>query len=86
LIGKVKFFNKDKGYGFIIGSDSKDYFFHIMDVKDCQLVEYGNEVEFVAENGPRGLKATNIFKQKEGLIKHFLVHQFKGNKRTPLSV
>ena len=29
--GKVTFFNKERGYGFIVGDDGKEYFFHIND-------------------------------------------------------
>ena len=32
--GKVKFYNKEKKYGFITGDDGKDYFFHVSGVSN----------------------------------------------------
>jgi len=59
--GKVKFFNENKGFGFITGEDGKDIFFHITNFKDqIKRVDKEENVRFDAEQGDRGLKATNI--------------------------
>lgn len=63
LIGRVEYFNEEKGYGFIkdLGSINK-YFFHIS--KAPNGVKVGDTVTFELEKGPKGINATNIaFKQ-----------------------
>lgn len=61
--GTVKWFNSDKGYGFIAPSDgSADVFAHFSAIAGTgrrDLAE-GQQVEFDTESGPRGLQATNI--------------------------
>lgn len=57
--GVVKFFNKDKGYGFIIDEDNgEEYFFHVTKLK--QEVKKDDKVEFEVEEGKRGLQAVGI--------------------------
>ncbi len=62
--GTVKKFNDKKGFGFITGEDSKDYFFHysalVMD--NYKTVADGDAVEFDVEETDRGLRAVNIVK------------------------
>lgn len=60
MLGVVKHYNKEKGFGFIIGEDGKDYFYHISDVKDVKLVEYGDKVRFEKGYGKKGTVAKNI--------------------------
>lgn len=61
--GKVKFFNEQKGYGFIKDKDSdKEYFFHATGLLD--RIAKDNLVEFELEEGKRGIKAVNILKKK----------------------
>ena len=53
---------RDRGFGFIRGSDGRDLFFHrtgLVDVKFDDL-EQGTVVEFDVEQGPKGLRAGNI--------------------------
>ena len=61
--GTVKWFNSDKGYGFIAPNDgSADVFAHfsaIVGTGRRDLIE-GQQVEFYVERGPKGLQATNI--------------------------
>lgn len=57
--GRLKNFDNNKGYGFIIDSDSKESIFvHINDCIDD--IEIGNRVEFETEMGLKGLKAIKV--------------------------
>jgi CspA family cold shock protein len=62
LIGAVKWFSLDKGYGFITKADGKDVFFHRSDVVDIQLssITEGQQVEFEVEEEPKGLQAVRV--------------------------
>ncbi len=60
--GRVKFFNTQKGFGFITDTmnPTMEYFFHISGTLD--RVEKDDEVSFNLEKGKRGLKAINVKK------------------------
>lgn len=58
--GKVKFYNRDKKYGFITGDDGKDYFFHVSGVSNEAELNDEDAVEFKVEDGERGPKAVDI--------------------------
>ena len=58
--GKVKFYNKDKKFGFIAGDDWKDYFFHATGIAADIYVVDGDNVEFKTVEGDRGPKAIEI--------------------------
>ena len=62
--GKVKMFNKEKGYGFITCDDGKDVFFHYssLQVEGFKTAEPGDSVVFDVENSDRGPRAANIKK------------------------
>lgn len=64
MLGKVKWFNKDKGYGFIEREDGGDVFVHFSAIKEegfKTLVE-GQDVEFDIVEGARGPQAANVVK------------------------
>lgn len=56
-IAKVKFYNRDKGFGFI-KSEGEDYFFHVSDLQDQEyLPQAEDKVKFTLVTGKRGIKA-----------------------------
>ena len=61
-IGKVDYFNHEKGFGFIREQDTGDkYFFHIKTVLYDQVNE-GDKVTYDIEQGPKGLNAVQVEK------------------------
>jgi CspA family cold shock protein len=58
--GKVKFFNQNKGFGFIAADDGKEYFVHHSALKDP--IKDSDDVEFDVEQGDRGARAINVKK------------------------
>ena len=61
--GTVKWFNAEKGYGFIAPDDgSADLFAHFSAVAASGFRELteNQKVEFDAERGPKGMQAANI--------------------------
>ena len=62
--GTVKWFNADKGFGFITGEDGNDVFAHFSAIQTdgFKTLDEGQAVTFDTEEGPRGLQATNIVK------------------------
>lgn len=59
--GVVKFFNNEKGFGFIIDEESKeDVFVHKTGLVDN--IQEDDTVEFEVEQGNRGLNAVNVTK------------------------
>jgi CspA family cold shock protein len=62
-IGVVKWFNPDKGYGFIARSDGdEDVFVHYSAIQadGYRSLDEGQTVEFDVTQGPKGLQATNV--------------------------
>lgn len=62
--GKVKWFNAEKGYGFIEGQDGKDVFVHFSAIVQdgFKTLDEGQEVEFEVVEGARGPQAANVAK------------------------
>jgi len=58
--GKVKWFSKERRYGFITQEDGKDIFFHQNEVVNKMVLEEGQEVEFEVARGPKGSYAVNV--------------------------
>jgi CspA family cold shock protein len=62
IIGKVKWFNASKGYGFIERQDGPDVFVHYtaIQTEGFRTLDEGQEVEFSIEQGPKGLQAAYV--------------------------
>ena len=60
--GTVKFFNENKGFGFITGEDEKDVFVHMSALEEGVTLYENDSVTFDVEEGDRGLKAVNVKK------------------------
>lgn len=62
--GTVKWFNADKGFGFITQENGQDVFAHFSAIQGegFKTLDEGQAVTFDVEEGQRGLQATNIFK------------------------
>ncbi|MDR1835825.1 MAG: cold-shock protein [Fusobacteriaceae bacterium] len=62
LKGTVKWFNKDKGFGFITGEDGKDYFVHFSGItgEGFKTLEEGQNVTFNVTEGQKGPMATEV--------------------------
>ncbi|NLC12109.1 MAG: cold-shock protein [Firmicutes bacterium] len=62
--GKVKWFNAEKGYGFIQTENDGDVFVHFSAIQEegFKTLEEGQEVEFEIVQGSRGPQAANVVK------------------------
>lgn len=60
--GIVKWFNEDKGFGFI-QSSGKDYFVHYKEIKQegFKSLKEGSAVKFTPESSPKGPMATQVY-------------------------
>ena len=60
--GTVKWFNNQKGYGFITGEDGSDVFVHYsgLNMEGFKSLEEGAAVEYEITDGAKGTQATNV--------------------------
>jgi cold shock protein len=61
-VGTVKFFNAEKGYGFISREDGSDVFVHFSNIQGSgyRSLEAGQQVEFEIGQGRKGDEAQNV--------------------------
>lgn len=62
--GTVKWFNAEKGFGFLTQENGEDVFAHFSEIQSngFKSLEEGQKVTFDVQQGQRGLQATNIVK------------------------
>jgi CspA family cold shock protein len=62
MLGKVKWFNSRKGYGFITKDDGEDVFVHYSAIsgEGFRSLREGDRVEFEVAQGEKGPQAANV--------------------------
>jgi CspA family cold shock protein len=62
--GRVKWFNEQKGFGFISQDSGEDLFVHFSSIKQdgFKVLREGDEVEFEIAQGKKGLQAIDVVK------------------------
>ena len=62
--GIVKWFDSEKGYGFITSEEGKDVFVHYSAIvaEGYKALAEGDQVEFLVKEGDRGPQASNVVK------------------------
>ena len=62
--GTIKWFNNQKGYGFITDEDGRDVFVHVsgLVMEGYKSIEEGAAVEFEVTDGEKGPQAINVVK------------------------
>ncbi len=61
--GTIKRIVADRGFGFIVAEDEKEYFFHrgaLDGALDFDRLSGGEKVDFVIEQSPKGLRANTV--------------------------
>ena len=58
--GKVKFYDDDKGFGFIASDEGQEVFLHASALPEGAKVRQGSRVEFSVADGKRGLQAMSV--------------------------
>lgn len=66
MTGKVKWFNEEKGYGFLLGNDGSETFVHFTAIKGdgFKTLKQDQLVSYDVVKGQKGNQATNIVIQK----------------------
>lgn len=71
ITGKVKWFSREKGYGFIQPDDGQDVFVHQSDIRGTGFQELteGERVQFVIKRSPKGPQAANVVRLDSAQVK-----------------
>ncbi|NLW87483.1 MAG: cold shock domain-containing protein [Planctomycetes bacterium] len=67
-IGKVKWFDPKKGYGFIVGDQGQDVFVHYSSIvgEGFRVLKDGEEVKYEMIQGEKGYQARNVTQLGQG--------------------
>jgi CspA family cold shock protein len=62
-VGRIKWFNNIKGYGFIAQEEGEDVFVHFSAIRmeGYKTLSEGAEVTYEIAQGPKGLQAVNVY-------------------------
>lgn len=58
--GKVKFYDEEKGFGFIAGDDGQEVFLHASTVPEGTTIRSGMRLEYSIVDGKRGAQALSV--------------------------
>lgn len=59
--GKVKWFDRNRNFGFLVGEDGQEYFYGMNNIKGTDLpLDNGDIVEFIPSRNKKGLKAKEV--------------------------
>jgi len=66
MLGKVKWFNEEKGFGFITSEEGQDIFVHYSQIKadGFRTLQENQKVEFMVSKSEKGLQATDVYIMK----------------------
>jgi len=72
LTGKVKWFNENKGYGFILQDSGRDIFVHYSEIKEdgYRTLAEGETVEFEVTESGKGPQAKEVVRNASGKPDH----------------
>jgi CspA family cold shock protein len=67
ILGTVKWFSAEKGYGFITPDNGPDVFVHFsaIEMDGYKKLEAGDKVEFAIVDGPKGKQADSVKAKRE---------------------
>lgn len=66
MLGKVKWFNEEKGFGFITSEEGQDIFVHYSQIKadGFRTLQENQNVEFMVVKSEKGPQATDVYTTK----------------------
>jgi cold shock CspA family protein len=68
--GQVKWFSKDKGFGYIVGTEGQEHYFNVRDIDGVTLPDTGDEVRFNSVRNDKGLRAKRVTIERKASIQH----------------